>query len=310
MKDAVSMATKAKSFGAARSAIKKGFSTKSLKGAGNAFSLALQVGFLGGWYESEDWSSGLEFAVSASNFDQEFREALAALRTKTAVPTTTWRQASGAIQNRAFTVAGMTRAEMLQSVLNSLERALDDGLSFSEWNKLVEADMTSMGWSESGWRRNLIYRQNTDWAFAAGRHEQQSELIASNPDQTWFRIYKHGGSANPRPHHLALNNLVLTASDPAWGSIMPPNGFNCSCVTYLLTESDVRASGLRPASLTDTAPIVDPLTGNSIEVPAVRVNGELTPIPAPGFNYTPMAMPMLPPDLDPVLARSLDQFLN
>ncbi|MCE7932772.1 MAG: hypothetical protein DYH17_15540 [Xanthomonadales bacterium PRO6] len=44
-----------------------------------------------------------------------------------------------------------------------------------------------------------------------------------------FWMYKHGGSADPRPQHLAWDGMVLPADHPFWNTHSPPNGWGCSC---------------------------------------------------------------------------------
>lgn len=296
----------AKSFDAAKNALRRGYSTKTLKRAGNITRDAMQVGWLGGWYESEQVSGySLVFAVEAGVFDQPFQEAIAALKQKTVLPSEAWSEATGIIQDRAFTSAGVTRASVLQSMLNAVIEAEESGLSFKQFDERIDSAVQAMGWEKGGFRRQLVYYQNLSWSFGAGRSQQQEQLIASAPDREWYRMYKHGGSARPRPHHLAMDGLVLRADDPSWATIMPPNGFGCSCSTYMLTRSDLDAEGLKPGSLPQRATITDPTTGQGIEVPAIDVEGKLMPIPDPGFSYRPGAKPIVMPDLDPALRKAV-----
>lgn len=296
----------AKSFDGAKNAIRRGYSTKSLKRAQNITRDAMQVGWLGGWYESEEVSQQpLVFAVEAGIFDQPFQEAVDALKQKVVMPSETWAEATGVIQNRAFTSAGVTRASVLQTMLNAVIEAEESGLSFRQFDERIDSAVQAMGWEKGGFRRQLVYRQNLSWSFGAGRNQQQEQLITSAPEREWYRMYKHGGSARPRPHHLALDGLVLRANDPSWGTIMPPNGFGCSCSTYMLTRSDLDAEGLKPGSLPQRATITDPATGEGVSVPAIEVGGKLTPIPDPGFSYRPGTEPLIMPDLDPALRRAV-----
>lgn len=59
------------------------------------------------------------------------------------------------------------------------------------------------------------------------------------------KMYRHGGSADPRPHHLAWDKLVLRADNPWWQVNYPPNGWGCSCNVMAVSEATARRLGGR-----------------------------------------------------------------
>uniref|UniRef100_UPI002632D307 phage minor head protein n=1 Tax=uncultured Halomonas sp. TaxID=173971 RepID=UPI002632D307 len=85
------------------------------------------------------------------------------------------------------------------------------------------------GWTGEGskkgtaWRTRVIYQTNASTSYAAGRLAQLREGGFS------YWVYKHGGSADPRPEHLAWDGLTLPPDDPFWQSHYPPNGWGCGC---------------------------------------------------------------------------------
>jgi uncharacterized protein with gpF-like domain len=46
-----------------------------------------------------------------------------------------------------------------------------------------------------------------------------------------------------REEHVAIDGLILRADDPAWDSIMPPNGYGCSCTVRQMTSSEADELG-------------------------------------------------------------------
>jgi hypothetical protein len=60
-------------------------------------------------------------------------------------------------------------------------------------------------------------------------------------------VYRHGGSRDPRPQHLAWDGLTLPADHPFWQTHSPPNGWGCSCyVVGARSEEAARRLGGEP----------------------------------------------------------------
>jgi uncharacterized protein with gpF-like domain len=70
-------------------------------------------------------------------------------------------------------------------------------------------------------RMRTIYRTNLATSYAAGRLAQLREF------PIW--VYRHGGSREPRPEHLAWDGLALPREHPFWATHYPPSGWGCSC---------------------------------------------------------------------------------
>lgn len=254
--------------------------------------LAMQVSYLTGWAESDESSTEFSLSdslafvqISSAIYDQPFSEAVQQLLAKIPIPSNTWQDWADDTQNWAFSSAGITSADVLQTILDGLVRAQDEGLSFDEWQGNLEPVLQAQGWDRDGWRRRLIYEQNIFNSVGAGRWQQQASLIDSDPLTVYFRQYLHGGSSDPRPAHLALDEKIYRADDPIWDTIMPTNGFGCGCSTVLLTEDQVQRQGLAVSSLPDRVPVEDPVTGDVIQVPAI----DGVAIAEPGFTYIPGA---------------------
>ena len=103
------------------------------------------------------------------------------------------------------------------------------------------------GWTGEGtvkgeaWRTRTIWRTNLATSYAAGRRAQ----LEAGGFRLW--VYRHGGSREPRPQHLAWDGLALPPDHPFWATHSPPNGWGCSCyVVGANTPAGVRRVGGDP----------------------------------------------------------------
>jgi len=176
------------------------------------------------------------------------------------VPTATWRDVMRQQHDRAFMVAGAQNADLLAGLAASIDRAIAQGTSIEDFRRDFRQLVRQTGWEPSGefnQRTRTIYGTNLRTSYAAGRTAQLRE--GGFP----FLLYKHGGSTDPRPQHLAWDGLVLPADHPFWQSHTPPNGWGCSCrVVGLRRPEDARRLGGDPSkTLPDGWDARDPATG-------------------------------------------------
>lgn len=162
-------------------------------------------------------------------FSQPFDEAIALFRKKLNLPTATWDTIWEGMHTRAFTVAGAMQDDLIQDFKNAIDKAISQGTTLQEFQKDFDTIVETHGWAYNGsrgWRSALIFETNIKTMYSAGRWKQQTD-----PDVLKLRpylMYKHGGSREPRPEHLAWDGLVLPADDPWWNDHYPPNGWGCT----------------------------------------------------------------------------------
>lgn len=176
------------------------------------------------------------------------------------VPTTGWRDLMRQQQDRAFMVAGAQNADLLAGLAASIDRLIAQGTSIEDFRRDFRELVRQTGWDPSGefnQRTRTIYGTNMRTSYAAGRTAQLRE--GGFP----FLLYKHGGSADPRPQHLAWDGLVLPADHAFWQTHTPPNGWGCSCrVVGLRRLEDARQLGGDPSkALPEGWDARDPATG-------------------------------------------------
>ena len=201
-------------------------------------------------------------------FRRPFRQQVAAfrLRLRNLVPTSRWDDLRKQQHDRAFVVAGATKADLLADLAASVDKAISEGTSLEEFRRDFRATVERHGWhgwtgegraAGEAWRTRVIYRTNMRTSYMAGRFAQLTE------GNFRFWIYFHGGSAEPRILHLSWNGVALPPDHPFWRAHFPPNEWGCSCyVSGARTEAGVRRLGGDPAKpLPEDWQAIDPRTG-------------------------------------------------
>lgn len=191
-----------------------------------------------------------------------FAQQLAFLRQRLAnqVGTRAWDDLWKSQHDHAFMVAGAMKADLLADLAAAVERSIAEGTGIGEFRKEFRKIVERTGWAHTGshnWRTRIIYRTNAATSYAAGRLQQ----LRDGGFGYW--MYKHGGSADPRPQHLAWDGMVLPADHPFWNTHSPPNGWGCSCrIVGLRRPNDARRLGGDPDKpLPDGWDAIDPKTG-------------------------------------------------
>ncbi len=201
-------------------------------------------------------------------FGKPFAWQLAAWRIRLGnqITTAVWDDLWQAQHDRAFTVAGALKAELLADLAAAVDKAITDGGTLESFRKDFRAIVERQGWhgwagegtkKGEAWRTKVIYKTNLATSYAAGRLAQ---LRDGGFD---FFVYRHGGSLEPRVQHLAWDGLVLEADHPFWATHAPPNGWGCSCyITGARSREGAKRVGGKPdKELPDGWQTPDPRTG-------------------------------------------------
>lgn len=207
-------------------------------------------------------------AELSASFRRPFREQLAAFRLRLGdlVPTSRWDDIWKGQHDRAFMVAGATKADLLADLAGAVDKAISQGTTLEEFRRdfrRIVADRGWHGWTGEGskagenWRTRVIYQTNMRTTYAAGRYAQLKD--GGFP----FWIYRHSGAVEPRHHHLAWDGLVLEVDHPFWSQHFPPNGWGCGCyVNGARSKRAARRLGGDPAkALPEGWQKISPKTG-------------------------------------------------
>lgn len=209
------------------------------------------------------------------------QEALDILRQKIDMPTRRWSDLLREEHDHAFVVAGATQTALLEDIHTAVEKAIEDGESLEDFRERFDGTVARNGWDFRGgrdWRTRVIYETNMRSAHSSGRYKQMTDPAVLE-DRPWWQ-YKHGGSREPRPQHLAWDGMVIDARAAWWRTHYPPGGWGCSCYVLSWSDDDLERFGLEPQ---DPPPVetyewTDPRTGEVEDIPQGI---------DPGWDYTP-----------------------
>ncbi|MBB3231713.1 PBECR2 nuclease fold domain-containing protein [Halomonas stenophila] len=183
--------------------------------------------------------------VAARYGSLPFREQIAAFRERVSIPTRAWDDVYGRENDQAFAVAGASRQAIVEDFAEAVGRAIEEGRTLEDFRRDFDDIVARHGWAYNGsrgWRSRVIYDTNLRQSYAAGREAQMADpdLRRARP----YGLYRHGGSENPRPHHIAKDGWVVPIDDPWWDTWTPQNGWGCSCKKFMLSQADVDRLGL------------------------------------------------------------------
>jgi SPP1 gp7 family putative phage head morphogenesis protein len=263
-------------------------------------------------------------AELAALLNQPPEAAVEFFRAKGLALTWNWHDQWRGAHSRAFTVAKLTRLDILQDIQDAVQRALDTGEAEAEFKKRMGALLQQKGWwgkkivvgadgqaevvQEGSPRRlSTIFRTNLQSAYMAGRWKQFAGEAAEAPYVQYIAIM----DGRTRPAHAAFHGKVFRIDSPVWQVIAPPNGINCRCrirnlsAAEMLTQRLKAETDARIETRVDVkiAPVTDRRTGEldpdkltrrgvSIPDPADPTK-RLTLFPDAGFDYNPGAGPAL-----------------
>lgn len=256
------------------------------------------------------------------------RDAVAWFESKGLHVSSSWREIWQEAQAKAFTVAGMTRLDLLQDVREALSTALREGKTERWFAETLLPVLQAKGWTgkrriidhvtgevlERGMKLSsrlaLIYHQNIQTAYMAGRYRQMFANVDERPYWQYIAIM----DSRTRPSHAALHGKVFRYDDPFWKTHYPPNGWRCRCRVRALSKFRIRQEGLVVESSDGHMIRQEVVFNPKSENPVVREVWGYQEKPGgrvfwtdAGFSYNPGSAAF---GLDMELARKLDQVRN
>ncbi len=157
-----------------------------------------------------------------------------------------------------FTVAKATEIEVLQTLKEDIQKAIDEGLSFRSYQKVAEERLQKLGWwgekkqidpktgkeelVQLGSKRRLetIFNTNIRTANASGKWERIDRTKKLLP----YLQYKLGSSRVHREEHKTYADTVLPVDDAFWSTHYPPNGWGCKCWVRQISNEEAQNLGI------------------------------------------------------------------
>lgn len=169
----------------------------------------------------------------------------------------TWQEA----HNKAFTVAKVTRMDILEDIRGAVAKTLTEGTTYEQFRREIEPKLKAKGWwgkqkvtgadgqvqevtLGSPWRLRTIFRTNLQTAIAAGRWKD----FAANSDKRPYLQFVCVLDNFTRPSHRLLHGKVFHISDPIWRKLAPPLDWGCRCRLRALSAEEVKSRGLKVES--------------------------------------------------------------
>lgn len=190
--------------------------------------------------------------------DQPSPEVSAYLRDKGLRPAFRSSEVWGQEHAYGFTVAKATQLDVLETLKEAVQHAIDKGVPFETWARDLTPELQRLGWwgqvemadpatgevkpreLGSPHRLRTIYQANLRSARAAGQWERGQRTKAVLP----FYLYQLGPSERHRPEHAAREGMVYPVDDPIWASWFPPNGWGCKCWLRQITRAEAMRRGV------------------------------------------------------------------
>lgn len=187
---------------------------------------------------------------------QAFNEAIAYFRGKTNHLTREeWDALTDEAKQRAFTVAGVARLDVIRSVWEALDRTIAAGGTLEDF-KATAGPMLEAEWggtvASPGARLETIFRTNSQTAFAAGR-----AAVHDHPDVRRIRRYRlFDATLDGRTSETCKtrDGIVLPADDPWWAGNSPPLHHRCRSGVISLRESQAKQRGIKTTLPADIEP--------------------------------------------------------
>lgn len=138
----------------------------------------------------------------------------------------------------AFTVSGVSQLDIIQLILDSLDKNIASGGTFRDWKKQLSSGEIDLPQLPRG-RLELIFRNHGQTAYMAGKCKNFDENKTLRP----YLRYSAISDSRTRPAHLRLDGVIRPVGDEWWREHMPPNGHNCRCSVVSLTERQAKKMG-------------------------------------------------------------------
>jgi hypothetical protein len=182
-----------------------------------------------------------------------------------------------AAKQKAFTVAGLAKQELLAAAHAELLKRiregqkLEGGPNLRDFKRFAKERLESAGWTPANKSHvETIYRTQIVGAYQGGRVLEMSQpsVLAAMP----FWQIRGVTDARQRATHRKAHGIVLPANHPFWRTAYPPFGFACRCKAVARTASYLKNNAITPGP-----------------VP--------TGLPDPGFESGTRALIQVPPQL-------------
>ncbi|MBW5445857.1 DUF935 family protein [Cohnella sp. CFH 77786] len=158
-----------------------------------------------------------------------------------------YRKLNEELKAKHFTLAGVQSQDMVRAIHEALLASLEQGTTFDDFLKFVDAKAATLGIAESDpWHMETVFRNQIQTAYNTGQYEklQQPEMVDMFP----FYRYSAVMDSGTRASHRAMNGLIAHRDDPIWQEWWPANGHRCRCGVIAINKYRAAREGITPAN--------------------------------------------------------------
>jgi SPP1 gp7 family putative phage head morphogenesis protein len=180
-----------------------------------------------------------------------FQAALDRFLAKKIISAKDFKDAEAAIKAIAFSVQRVEEANALIVLKESIAASIKTGATFKDWKDELPSLFENAGYVVKGpkltpWHLETVFRTNQASVYEAGKWDQfQSDDYVTGME------YVAVMDNRTRVEHAALDGEIFKKDDPIWGSIYPPNEYNCRCSTSPVSNFYMREKGLKWSTQTE-----------------------------------------------------------
>lgn len=199
----------------------------------------------------------------------KFAEASAWFRARTPVTKSEWDAMSAKARRQSFTVAGTQQLKVVQTVFDSLQRAIDNGTPIDKWRKEMVKQLGAEFTSRNAHTLDTAFINANQTAYNVGRYYQLNDpaVTAAMP----YQMYDAVLDGRTSTQCLECAGTVLRHDDPWWLTHFPPLHHRCRSTVRALTAAMAKRKGIttdkpRP-SIGDEWGLAPPLRAGQIWEP-------------------------------------------
>lgn len=181
--------------------------------------------------------------IGVTDDPDRFDEAVRAFRRRVPMTDAEWDALAEDERARAFTVANVAQADLVQEVFDALDSAIENGATLEDFQAEIGEQLAETWGGEAPARIETIFRTNVMGAYTSGANEILSTPEAKEARPFWR--YELIDDDRLCPICGDFEDLVLPADDPFWASHIPPLHPNCRCGhPSPLTEDEAHEEGV------------------------------------------------------------------
>jgi SPP1 gp7 family putative phage head morphogenesis protein len=182
-----------------------------------------------------------------------FAQALSSFIARKVIPRAEFDRLGAEAKRRAFTVAGLARDEMLETVHKQLTASMQAGEDLRGFKARLSERFDEAGWTKlNSSHVETVFRNATMSAYSSGRVAQMKQPTTMALRPFWQVLGVN--DSRTRPSHRALHGKVF----PAGAAPQPPYGHNCRCRLVSRSAKDVERLGLSVMALSGVSGVPDP----------------------------------------------------